>query len=109
MQNTNKWLISLEHRDTHYKISIYTDGRVYGPERGQILYRLSKDEVQEIINIYKSSLSILRTHRYIKNDRGNLIIRINDNDDRNTIKITNEQFEDKIMNVLKRSARSKIF
>lgn len=78
MIQKNNWYISIQSRNNQNKLSIYRDGSVYGTKRNEKLFILAPEALEEITNIIKPNLSLLRRERYLKDDNGKFIIRIND-------------------------------
>lgn len=102
MNSSKKWYISLEERSTHFKMSIYLDGRVYGNHYNEKLCILKPEAINKIKSIITPNLALLRRERYLVDKKGQFIIRINDTSKKhpNCIKVINPDY-DKIFDIIK--------
>lgn len=87
---TNKWYISLQ-LNQDYKITVYDNGIVYGPNRGEKLFQLNEETMTEIRTIIEKVRPFLaKNKRCLKNREGKFIIRINNTSRRTSHYITND-------------------
>lgn len=87
---TNKWYISLQ-LNQDYKITVYDNGIVYGPNRDEKLFQLNEETMTEIRTIIEKVRPFLaKNKRCLKNREGKFIIRINNTSRRTSHYITND-------------------
>lgn len=87
---TNKWYISLQ-LNQDYKITVYDNGIVYGPNKGEKLFQLNEETMTEIRTIIEKVRPFLaKNKRCLKNREGKFIIRINNTSRRTSHYITND-------------------
>lgn len=87
---TNKWYISLQ-LNQDYKITVYDNGIVYGPNRGEKLFQLNEETMTKIRTIIEKVRPFLaKNKRCLKNREGKFIIRINNTSRRTSHYITND-------------------
>ena len=87
---TNKWYISLQ-LNQDYKITVYDNGIVYGPNRGEQLFQLNEETMTKIRTIIENVRPFLaKNKRCLKNREGKFIIRINNTSRRTSHYITND-------------------
>lgn len=87
---TNKWYISLQ-LNQDYKITVYDNGIVYGPNRGEKLFQLNEETMTKIRTIIEKVCPFLsKNKRCLKNREGKFIIRINNTSRRTSHYITND-------------------
>ena len=87
---TNKWYISLQ-LNQDYKITVYDNGIVYGPNRGEKLFQLNEETMTKIRTIIENVRPFLaKNKRCLKNREGKFIIRINNTSRRTSHYITND-------------------
>ena len=56
-----KPFLVIENKITKNYISIYSDGRVYGKERGQLLGKLSNDSMRELNALINNNMYMFKT------------------------------------------------
>ena len=67
---TNKWYISLQ-LNQYYKITVYANGIVYGPNRGEKLFQLNEETMTKIRTIIEKVRPFLaKNKRCLKNRKG---------------------------------------
>ena len=87
---TNKWYISLQ-LNQDYKITVYDNGIVYGPNKGEKLFQLNEETMTKIRTIIENVRPFLaKNKRCLKNREGKFIIRINNTSRRTSHYITND-------------------
>lgn len=87
---TNKWYISLQ-LNQDYKITVYDNGIVYGPNRDEKLFQLNEETMTKIRTIIEKVRPFLaKNKRCLKNREGKFIIRINNTSRRTSHYITND-------------------
>lgn len=87
---TNKWYISLQ-LNQDYKITVYDNGIVYGPNRGEKLFQLNEETMTKIRTVVEKVRPFLaKNKRCLKNREGKFIIRINNTSRRTSHYITND-------------------
>lgn len=87
---TNKWYISLQ-LNQDYKITVYDNGIVYGPNRDEKLFQLNEETMTKIRTIIEKVRPFLaKNKRCLKNREGKFIIRINNTNRRTSHYITND-------------------
>ena len=87
---TNKWYISLQ-LNQDYKITVYDNGIVYGPNRGEKLFQLNEETMTKIRTVIEKVRPFLaKNKRCLKNREGKFIIRINNTSRRTSHYITND-------------------
>ena len=87
---TNKWYISLQ-LNQDYKITVYDNGIVYGPNRGEKLFQLNEETMTKIRTIIEKVRPFLaKNKRCLKSREGKFIIRINNTSRRTSHYITND-------------------
>lgn len=87
---TNKWYISFQ-LNQYYKITVYDNGIVYGPNRGEKLFQLNEETMTKIRTIIENVRPFLaKNKRCLKNREGKFIIRINNTSRRTSHYITND-------------------
>lgn len=87
---TNKWYISLQ-LNQYYKITVYDNGIVYGPNRGEKLFQLNEETMTKIRTVIEKVRPFLaKNKRCLKNREGKFIIRINNTSRRTSHYITND-------------------
>ena len=87
---TNKWYISLQ-LNQYYKITVYNNGIVYGPNKGEKLFQLNEETMTKIRTIIEKVRPFLaKNKRCLKNREGKFIIRINNTSRRTSHYITND-------------------
>ena len=87
---TNKWYISLQ-LNQDYKITVYDNGIVYGPNRGEKLFQLNEETMTKIRTIIEKVRPFLaKNKRCLKNREGKFIIKINNTSRRTSHYITND-------------------
>ena len=87
---TNKWYISLQ-LNQDYKITVYDNGIVYGPNRDEKLFQLNEETMTKIRTIIQKVRPFLaKNKRCLKNREGKFIIRINNTSRRTSHYITND-------------------
>lgn len=104
---TNKWYISLQ-LNQDYKITVYDNGIVYGPNRGEKLFQLNEETMTKIRTIIEKVRPFLaKNKRCLKNREGKFIIRINNTSRRTSHYITNDvlkiisPYYDKLLFIIK--------
>ena len=87
---TNKWYISLQ-LNQDYKITVYDNGIVYGPNKGEKLFQLNEETMTKIRTVIEKVRPFLaKNKRCLKNREGKFIIRINNTSRRTSHYITND-------------------
>ena len=87
---TNKWYISLQ-LNQDYKITVYDNRIVYGPNKGEKLFQLNEETMTKIRTIIENVRPFLaKNKRCLKNREGKFIIRINNTSRRTSHYITND-------------------
>lgn len=87
---TNKWYISLQ-LNQYYKITVYDNGIVYGPNKGEKLFQLNEETMTKIRTIIENVRPFLaKNKRCLKNREGKFIIRINNTSRGTSHYITND-------------------
>lgn len=87
---TNKWYISLQ-LNQDYKITVYDNGIVYGPNRDEKLFQLNEETMTKIRTVVAKVRPFLaKNKRCLKNKEGKFIIRINNTSRRTSHYITND-------------------
>ncbi len=76
-----QWFIQIENKVNHTRITIYENGLVYGPEKGQKLYILKEETMEKIKVIINSQSHITKgqANGYYNYKRNSLLLRINTN------------------------------
>lgn len=104
---TNKWYISLQ-LNQDYKITVYDNGIVYGPNKGEKLFQLNEETMTKIRTIIENVRPFLaKNKRCLKNREGKFIIRINNTSRRTSHYITNDvlkiisPYYDKLLFIIK--------
>ena len=104
---TNKWYISLQ-LNQDYKITVYDNGIVYGPNRGEKLFQLNEETMTKIRTIIEKVRPFLaKNKRCLKNREGKFIIRINNTSRGTSHYITNDvlkiisPYYDKLLFIIK--------
>ena len=104
---TNKWYISLQ-LNQYYKITVYDNGIVYGPNKGEKLFQLNEETMTKIRTIIENVRPFLaKNKRCLKNREGKFIIRINNTSRRTSHYITNDvlkiisPYYDKLLFIIK--------
>lgn len=96
-----QWFIQLENKEANVKITVYSDGTVYGTDKGNKLFIITEEALNQIYDIIKPNLYMLKTLGYFKENYNNIIIRINDTSRKNrNIKIVGWRYTKDIINIL---------
>lgn len=101
--------IKIENPKTNIKFTIQNDGLVFGTKRNEKLFVLTEKAVSEIKAIIKINIYMLRTMRYLKQNKDGLIIRINDTSRKHQdiIKIVGWSYEKQILDIIQNRANIK--
>lgn len=117
----NYWLIQIENKDNHQRISVYDSGLVYGTEQGQVIGTLTSETSNRIKGILTGKLDergnlfnkesassrinylyFFKNEPYQKYNHNNLILRIRDDSRRHrNIKIVGWYVTSNILSIIK--------
>lgn len=97
----NVWFIQLENKKANVKITIYANGLVYGTEKGDKLFILTEEALNQIYDIIKPNLYMLKTLGYFKEYYNDIILRINDTSRKHrSIKVVGWRYTKDIIRIL---------
>ncbi len=74
----NPWFIQIEDKETKNRYTIYNNGLVYGPERNDKMFILSKSAMEELKQIIADNIYAYKTLTYHKAKPSPIVLRIND-------------------------------
>ena len=101
MKAVTHWLIKIQNPRTKYTLSVFSDGTIYGNERGHKVCVLTDAAIDEIQALVHEDLSIIKNYGYDVQDSTGLIVRFWDKSQKKRqLKVKGWRYAEDVMRVI---------
>lgn len=95
------WLIQFENKINKTRMTIYDNGLVYGTERNEKLFILSRSSIEQLKDIINENMYMFKTLEYQNEGRSPIVLRVNDTSRKHrNIKIVGWSQTERLLNII---------